>query len=120
MSDVQTTTDSTQQDVNFLKIEREQFDKVLRVGTQEFISMLPTLTLEQLQRGERWINEVRMQKGPRTYLVFPVRQEKQLAAGKLYLTALNAFRTAVRQELAQRAATDLFADAVVEAEVAVA
>jgi hypothetical protein len=108
---VETPEAPVQQDTNFLKVTREQFDKVLRVGTPEFIAKLPDLTVEQLQRGERWINDIRNEKGPRTYLVFPVRQEKQLAAGKLYLKALNDFRKAVRDELAARAVADIFAAA---------
>ena len=95
----------------FLKVERPQFDAVLRVGTPEFLAKLPSRSTEELQRGERWINELRSQKTPNTYLVFPVSQPKQLAAGKLYLTAMTLFRTAVRTELAERMATTVFGTA---------
>jgi hypothetical protein len=104
----ETTTQST---TKFVKIEREQFDNVLRVGTPEFLARVKTMTQDELQRGERWINELRAQKGKDTYLTFPVRKEKQQAAGVLYLKAMSAFRTAVRTELAARTAMALFSEA---------
>lgn len=115
MSTETTTTTTTETQTKFVKVEREQFDKVLRAGTPEFIAMLPKLTAEELQRGERWANDLRIQKAADTYLVFPVRQEKQLAAGRLYLQALSKFRSAVRTELAARAATTMFAAPAAEA-----
>jgi hypothetical protein len=102
MSTESTTT------TKFVKVSREQFDNVLRVGTPEFLKRVSSFTQEELQRGERWINELRAQKGKDTYLTFPVSQPKQQAAGVLYLKAMSAFRTAVRTELAARAATSLF------------
>lgn len=95
----------------FHKVERPVFDQVLRVGTPEFLQRIPTLTLDQLKRGERWGTEQRNVKTANTYLVFPVSKEKQQAAGVLYFKALNAFRKAVREELANRAAQDLFGEA---------
>lgn len=108
------TTEVTTPTTTFLKIEREQFDKVLRVGTPEFLAKVPTRTLEQLQRGERWITERRTEKTATTYLTFPVRKEKQQAAGVLYFKAMNAFRKAVQAELATRLADDLFAERMTE------
>jgi hypothetical protein len=95
-------------ETEFLKITRDEFDKVLRVGTPEFLQRLPKLTVEELQRGERWINELRARKTKNTYMVFPVSTPKQQAAGKLYFYAMNDFRKAVRNELADRAMADIF------------
>jgi len=103
------STTTTPSPVTFVKVEREQFDNVLRVGTPEFIARVPQLSLEELQRAERWSNELRAQKTAEVYLTFPVRKEKQQAAGVLYLKALSAFRAAVRAELGARTAASLFA-----------
>lgn len=112
-TEVQSTT-------TFVKIEREQFDNVLRVGTPEFIARIASFNEDELSRAERWANELRSQKAKDTYLTFPVRKEKQQAAGVLYLKALAAFRSALRAERAARTHTTLFSNSEAEGVVAAA
>jgi hypothetical protein len=104
-NNTETTTNAS--DTRFVRVSREQFDAVLRVGTREMINQLPSWDSERLHRAERWAEDIRREKDAKTYLTFPVSKPKQQAAGRLYLQALSAFRTAVRTELAQRA-TSLF------------
>jgi hypothetical protein len=115
MSEQNTTQQS---DTKFIKVERKQFDDVLRVGTREFIEQVPSLSMDQLRRAERWVDDLRKQKDAKTYLTFPVSKEKQQAAGRLYLQALSGFRTAVRTELAKRAVS-MFNEPVAEADAEV-
>ena len=103
-----TSTATEKSLTTFVKIERKQFDDVLRCGTPEFLAKLASFDDDVLKRAERWADDLRKQKGANTYLTFPVRQEKQINAGKLYLKALATFRQAVREELASRAAASLF------------
>lgn len=114
MSDNTSTTESTTSTTEFFKIERPQFDTVLKLGTPEFAARIPTLTDDELKRAERYADARRTEKGPNTYLVFPVRKEKQQAAGVLYFKALNSFRRAVREEAAQRAGTAMLAEPVAQ------
>lgn len=82
----------------FVKITREQFDKVLRYGADAFLqNQLPKMTAEQLANMDTWVRTVRAQKAANVYLTFPVRQTKQEAAGNLYLKALSRIQVRVRE-----------------------
>lgn len=108
------STEQKLTDTQFVKISREQFDEVIDFGSSEFIATLPTRTTEELRVASRRADELRAQKAKNVYLVFPVSTPKQLNAGKLYLSRLAAFRSAVRTELAARAGERLFAPAAAE------
>lgn len=116
-----TEVTTTKSNTKFVKVSREQFDEVIAGGTPEFAEQLSTLTAADLKTLERRVAEIRGQKTANTYLMFPVRTEKQINAGKLYLRSLAAFASAVRTETAKRAMQSMLAPKVVaEAEVAVA
>lgn len=99
-----TATETEKPQTNFVKITRPELDKAVRVGTSQFIDLLPTLADDQLAELEQWINEQRARKTENTYLTFPVRKEKQLDAGRMYLRSLGRFNNALREELDRRAA----------------
>jgi CRP-like cAMP-binding protein len=113
MSTSTTTTQKT--DTVFVKVSREQFDQVIAGGSPEFANQLSTLSSEQIKILEQRVAEIRSQKTTNTYLVFPVRQEKQINAGKLYLKSLATFASAIRSEVAKRTVSSMLASTTAEA-----
>jgi hypothetical protein len=102
-------SETTKTTTTFLKITRAQMDEVTAAGTKAFAEQLQTVSDEELQIVSQRVRELRAQKTAETYLVFPCRQEKQQAAGVVYLRALAAFEQSVRAEQARRSLATMVA-----------
>ncbi len=93
----------------WVQITREVFDKVIAMGKDEFLARIPGLSDEQVSKGLKYVSDRFAERVPqKKYLVFPVRREKQGAAGKLYLGSLGRLNKALTEEQSKRLASNAF------------
>lgn len=100
---------TTQPTTTFVKVSRDQMDEVTAAGTKQFAESLTALSSDELRTVVLRVQELRAQKGKNTYLTFPVRADKQQAAGIVYLKALAAFAANVKAEQARRTMASMLA-----------
>ena len=97
----------------WVKVSREDMDKMVRFGSDEFIrNTMPLMTKAELDEAMAYAREKdAVKKVPSNFLVFPVSTPKQINAGKLYLGSLKRFMAGAQRELDRRLVAETFGSA---------